>query len=98
MLKLNVEYGGIKSTTTPVSAHANSGAPTQTQQASAPSNTLALPGIFLPLNPFPSIYCRTWTNLGEVGSRLFEFESNKLALILKFSKLLRSDLYAHKHY
>lgn len=42
--KLNVEYGGIKSTTTQPPTHANSVAQNQVQQASTPSNALALPG------------------------------------------------------
>lgn len=43
MLKLNLEYGGIRSTTAQPPNHANSAAQ-QAQQASTPSNALALTG------------------------------------------------------
>ncbi|CAN4125705.1 unnamed protein product [Withania somnifera] len=42
--KLNVEYGGIKGTTAQPSSNAKAPVQNQGQQASAPSNALALPG------------------------------------------------------
>ncbi|KAG5532166.1 hypothetical protein RHGRI_026700 [Rhododendron griersonianum] len=40
----NVEYGGIKSTSSQPLAHAKSGSQDQAQQGSGPTNALALPG------------------------------------------------------
>ncbi|XP_052189491.1 protein pleiotropic regulatory locus 1 [Diospyros lotus] len=42
--KFNVEYGGIKTTSSQPLSHAKSGAQDQAQQASVPTNALALPG------------------------------------------------------
>lgn len=52
MLQLNVEYGGIKGSA--AEPNAKAGVQHQAQPASAPSNTLALPGIPYIQNTFLS--------------------------------------------
>lgn len=57
--QLNVEYGGVKGAAAEPSSNAKAAVQNQAQQASAPSNALALPGI-------PS-FCRLRTLCNWIG-------------------------------